>query len=185
MNEIEKPDYSYAWKNNYAWEWYKYGLQKKDDEIIKFMVHWIAFNWLFGKYPGNERGKIEAYVNKNYEKLARFDAFSSPAIDVFLDAEVEDVHGSEKQKKAMKVFYETICKGKGKERVKYLLFTIQTVRNNLFHGAKNLHNPRDIELVKASSVILEGYLREVLLDIDPCLAVEEQNLKAHFQVENK
>ncbi len=71
MNEIEKPDYSYAWKNNYAWEWYKYGLQKKDDEIIKLMFHWIAFNWLYSKYSGRTRGQIEKFVDSNYSALSK------------------------------------------------------------------------------------------------------------------
>ena len=181
MNEIEKPDYSYAWKNNYAWEWYKYGLQKKDDEIIKFMFHWIAFNWLYSKYSGRTRGQIEKFVDSNYSALSKFDAFSSPAIKIFMDKNVIDIlHGN-----ANESDYWAIVNGRGKERIKCLLCTILCVRNNLFHGSKSLHTPRDIELVKASSVILEGYLREVLLDIDPSLIVAEHNLKVHFQAESK
>ncbi len=180
MNEIEKPDYSYAFKNNYAWEWYKYGLQKEDDEIIKFMFHWIAFNWLYTKYSGRTRGKIEGFVNNNYSALSRFDAFSSPAISIFMDKNVIDIlHDDENESD-----YRGVVSGRGKERIKCLLYTILCVRNNLFHGSKSLHNPRDIELVKASSIILEGYLREVLFDMDPTLAVEEQNMKAHLQGEN-
>ena len=35
---------------DYALEWYKYGLDKNDDAIVKFMMHWIAFNWLYSAY---------------------------------------------------------------------------------------------------------------------------------------
>lgn len=49
-------------------------------------------------------------------------------------------------------------------QVESLLITIYQVRCNLFHGSKSLHNPRDLELVRSSSIILEGYLKAYLID---------------------
>ena len=40
-----------------------------------------------------------------------------------------------------------------------LIGTLYQVRCNLFHGSKSLRINRDIELVKYSAVILEGYLK--------------------------
>ena len=38
-----------------ALEQYKYGLEKKDDLFVKFMMHWVAFNWLYSKYEDNDK----------------------------------------------------------------------------------------------------------------------------------
>ena len=76
-------------EKDYALEWYRYGLEKNDDAIVKFMMHWIAFNWLYSEYRRNSRSleseAIKELCNKKYEKLSRFDAFSSPAIAIFLE----------------------------------------------------------------------------------------------------
>lgn len=76
-------------EKDYALEWYRYGLEKNDDAIVKFMMHWIAFDWLYSEYRRNSRSleseAIKEFCKKKYEKLSRFDAFSSPAIAIFLE----------------------------------------------------------------------------------------------------
>lgn len=154
---------------NYALEWYQYGLKNNDDAIVKFMMHWIAFNWLYGEYKTgietSEKSAITRYCEHNYDKLSRFDAFSRPEIDVFLDKPVEDINRDDRSGKARERYNSLKC-DRGLKQFKSLILTIYQVRCNLFHGSKSLQIDRDVELVRASSIILEGYLRTVITNID-------------------
>ena len=148
-------------KNNYALEWYQYGLKTKNDAIIKFTMHWIAFNWLYGESQGgSEREQIKAYCEQWQEELLSYPAFDTPEIQIFLEGPVYDSRGRHKNE-SQDIFKE-LTTGEGLDRVVSLLKTIYQVRCNLFHGQKMLHNDRDVCLVESSSVILEGYLNAVL-----------------------
>ena len=83
-----------------------------------------------------------------------YDAFSSPAIDVFLTG---PVYGNVDPKNAEKDY-----EGLKKKDYRCLLMTLYRVRCNLFHGSKSLLNERDQQLVRASAVILEGFLKVLL-----------------------
>lgn len=160
-------DQYYYLHKDYALEWYEYGLAHKNDAIVKFMMYWIAFNWLYGKLGRHsDRGGIEAFCNKYYDNLSKYDAFSSPEIEIFLRDPVKDMRSHNNvpdgRKTKEEEFWEIVKNGSGKERVKYLLYTLLTVRNNLFHGAKFPHCERDLHLVEASSAILERYLATVV-----------------------
>lgn len=152
-------------EKDYALEWYRYGLEKNDDAIVKFMMHWIAFNWLYSEYRLNSRthesDAIKAYCENNYDRLSQFDAFASPAIDIFLDRPVRDILNGRVTAEGTDR-YRSLIYGSGLERVTSLILTIYHVRCNLFHGSKSLKINRDVELVRASSIIIEGYLRVVL-----------------------
>ena len=141
---------------NVALEWYQYGLEKEDDFFIRFMMHWVAFNWLYnGEYDDLECDRIRSFYYHNKTKFERFDAFSNPAIEIFKEGPVygRDSGSSEKN-------YEGVMK----KQILPLIRTLYTVRCNLFHGSKRLVIQRDQELVRASAVILEGYLKELLSD---------------------
>ena len=145
------------YERNIALEWYQYGLEKSDDFFMRFMMHWVAFNWLYNSEEGEstERGKIRQYYFHNKHIFAKYDAFSTPDIAVFLEG---PVYGSVDPKKA-KDDYEGV---KNKD-IRCLLMTLYRVRCNLFHGSKSLMVERDQALVRASANVLEGYLR-VLMD---------------------
>ncbi len=151
---------------NYALEWYTYGRNNNYDEIIKFMMHWIAFNWLYSGYQRyNETSEAEAikiYCEENYDKLSRFNAFESPAINIFKEAPVADARYGGVTKKGRERF-KALCEEDGLEQLTSLMLTLYQVRCNLFHGSKSLMIERDVELIKSSSVILEEYLGTVLL----------------------
>ena len=152
-------------EKNYALEWYKYGLQKNDEAVVKFMMHWIAFNWLYSEFKHSsntrESDAITEYCKYEYEKLSRYDAFSTPEIDIFLDKPVCDIRRGRITEDG-KSRFKTLRWGSGIDQLTSLLLTIYHVRCNLFHGSKSLREDRDIQLVRASSIILEGYLRAVL-----------------------
>lgn len=144
--------------SNNALEWYKYGLERGNDFFGRFIMHWIAFNWLYAEtYRQGERENIKAYCKANEHRLKKYDAFSTEAIQVFMQQPVRD---SLRGYKRLDVFQNL----KRNNSIEALLLTIYQVRCNLFHGLKNIHRDRDIQLVRASAEIMEGYLK-ALLDI--------------------
>ena len=153
-------------EKNYALEWYKYGLEKNDDAIVKFMTHWIAFNWLYSECRSSSRTleseAIEKYCEKHYSELSKFNAFASPAITVFQERPVHDVFKGRVTAEGTDR-YNSLIHDTGLKQLTSLILTIYHVRCNLFHGSKSLNLDRDVELVRASSIILEGYLRAVLV----------------------
>ena len=58
--------------------------------------------------------------------------------------------------------YWSLVHDSGLEQLTSLILTIYHVRCHLFHGSKSLKIDRYVELVRASSIILEDYIREVL-----------------------
>lgn len=148
----EKPIYD----RNIALEWYQYGLEHKDDFFMRFMMHWIAFNWLYSSEDGlSERDKIKSYYERNYKRF-KYDPFGSVDINIFLESPIYD------GKTALPNVqdYEGVRSGNAKS----LLMSIYQVRCNLFHGSKSLRIDRDRDLVRASANILEGYLKVLLKD---------------------
>lgn len=150
---------------NYALEWYRYGLNNQDDAVFRFMMHWIAFNWLYSEYrydpDTSEKDAIREYCRVHYRELSRFDAFSTDAISVFLKEPVRDIVSGFVRSNGTRQF-SLLRESEGLTRMTSLILTIYQVRCNLFHGSKSLRIERDLELVHASAAIMEGYLRAVL-----------------------
>lgn len=124
-------------------------------------MHWIAFNWLYSEYEGEyDSGKIRSFCRANYERLSNFDAFFTDAFQVFREQPVLDMA----RKKERMDLFRSIRQDAGSTRLGSLMLSIYQVRCNLFHGLKSINNDRDIALVKASSIILEGYLKVFFID---------------------
>lgn len=165
----------YEQDNNFAYHWYKYGEEHKDQFFVNFMVEWMAFNWLYSDiHEKSERKRIEIYY-RNQGVL--FDAFSLPQVDIFLRMPIKDMssHDEEQYQETRKMNekYFRIINAKinsfteGKritqeDKEAALLQTLYAVRCNLFHGSKCLYDSRDIELVKAAGVVLHKYLETLL-----------------------
>ena len=142
------------YERNIALEWYQYGLEHKDDFFMRFMMHWIAFNWLYSSENGSsERIKIKNFYEKNFMRI-NYDPFVSEDIDVFKESPIHDGKTAIPNVKD----YEGVIAGKAES----LLMSLYQVRCNLFHGSKSLRIERDRDLVRASANILEGYLKALL-----------------------
>ncbi len=154
----EKPFYS----KNIALQWYKFGLEHNDDFFVKFMMHWMAFNWIYSKYnyDGNvsERDQIKLCFDDKRARFRRFDAFALPEIRIFIEGPVYDARTGTYNHDVYRALSES-------NSIEALLLTLYQVRCNLFHGSKSFMIDRDIKLVKASSVILEGYLKHLISDL--------------------
>ena len=153
-------DWEFVNDREFALEWYRYGLDK-DEEILKFVAHWIAFNWMYRECrKGDDRRNIEAFCEREYERLRNFNAFGTGDILVFEDGPVRDEASGHKRNRE----YTLLMEGTEREAITALLLSIYQVRCNLFHGSKSLRVDRDIELVRSSSRILAGYLKALLID---------------------
>ena len=159
--------------SKFRWEeWYDYGVENNDPFFVKFMTLWVAFNQIYSKFSGedekpkSERVQIMKCLEKDEEDqlLTRdlFDSiFASPFIKVFKNDPVCSYDRLEKKfipdsfKNNETVNNEN---EQWQERIKALFMMIYQVRCNLFHGSKEVSNPRDVKLVKCAGEILEMYL---------------------------
>ena len=148
----EEPIYN----RNIAKEWYQRGLKYQDDDFTRFMMYWIAFNWLYGEESGEEfeRGKIVKYYKKHRNKFDKYDPFGDPIINCFYEG---PIYSDKSERDTTEDFA-----GIKHQKATHLLLSIYQVRCNLFHGSKQLRVPRDQELVKASANILVRYLEHLV-----------------------
>ena len=163
-------------KRDNAHAWYEYALRTGDDSVARFMMHWIAFNWIYcNSGPRSEKRQIERLCEMRYEDLRRYDPFSDAAsIEVFMRLPVLDGRGASHRHDDPRrpsemdpwQLHEAIRNCQGLERIQCLLLAIYQVRCNLFHGSKDPDDMRDLELVRSSATIMQGYM-EALLHITP------------------
>ncbi len=148
-------------ETNNALDWYRFGLEREDDFFCRFIMHWIAFNWLYAEFAQqseSEKESIKLCCLYYMEKLKKYDAFSTEAIHIFLEAPVVDSRIGEK-KCHLKQYRRVV----EENSIVDLFYMMYQVRCNLFHGAKSIFRERDVELVRASAELLEGYLKAILL----------------------
>lgn len=150
-------------ENNYALEWFNFGRERCSDPVSRFMMYWVAFNWLYNECTQEDEGaRIKEYCKRHYGRLSLYDPFVTGAFFVFEDGPVRSLsHGKIEENVGL---YKRLLRESGEYRVESLLITIYHVRCNLFHGSKSLLIQRDVELVRSSATIMEGYLKALLLD---------------------
>lgn len=144
------------YNRNIAKEWYQRGLKYQDDDFTRFMMYWIAFNWLYESVLDKEfeRDKIVKFYRTHRAKFDHFDPFNHPDIGIFKEFPVS----SDRPNIDTEKYFHGVKSG----RVEDLLLSIYQVRCNLFHGSKQLRVERDQKLVKASANILEEYLEHLV-----------------------
>ena len=159
-----------------ALAWYEYALATGDDSVGRFMMNWIAFNWIYCKCRGgSDRMQIESLCKERQGVLERYNPFDdNEVIGVFKEKPVLDGRGRN-QRRVDPIrpsqmdpwqLQDGICNGSSLERIQCLLLAIYQVRCNLFHGSKEPHDTRDQDLVRSSAKIMQGYM-EALLNISP------------------
>lgn len=160
---------------NFAYHWYKYGEEHKDQFFINFMVEWMAFNWLYqNPHQKSERKSIEEFYRG---QGVVFDAFSLPQVDIIMKCPIHDMsaHDSEtyrnsceineKNHRIITARLNSYIDGKKitqEDQEAALLQILFSVWCNLFHGSKSLYDPNDIELVRAAGIILHKYLETLI-----------------------
>lgn len=145
---------------NIAKQWFDYS-RERDDFTFSFISKWVSFNSLYGASDGTtERAQIRSYCEENRNFLNKYDPFSEAKehISIFLDAPILDMrtHQSTTERDDC---YKVLSSDKPLEKKLYALIkSIYWVRCNLFHGSKSFMNDRDMALVKASSMLMDGFL---------------------------
>lgn len=155
-------------RTNYALQWYKYGLENNKDFISRFMMRWVAFNWMYCQCGNkSERQNIKSFCWKreNQEKLELYDPFETDAIEIFKKQAVWS-KGGQASDDDPEELWKSIRDGRGNstKRAIDLLLIIYQVRCNLFHGSKSPDDDRDMALVEASAEIMGEYLKRLLSD---------------------
>ena len=168
--------------------WYDYAVKTGDDSVARFMMHWIAFNFMYSERcayrdgrRNTEREQIERLCRDKYGDLKQCKLFVDPeAMKKLLEYPVlkgrRCPHGNiEPQMPADRhkdphdmdpyELWGVVCRGGGLLRIQCILLTLYQVRCNLFHGSKDPDYPRDRELIREAATIMQGCM-EALLHID-------------------
>lgn len=170
--------------------WYEYARKTGDDSVAKFMMYWIAFNFMYSDYckllrngrRNSERNQIQRLCSDRRYELMHYNPFDedTESVGEFLKNPV--LEGRDRPSENMvpqlspdvrkppcrmdpEELWGVVCLGHGLVRAQCLLLTLYQVRCNLFHGSKGPDYPRDQDLVKAAAVIIHGYMK-ALLHID-------------------
>lgn len=176
--------------NDNALAWYEYALRTGDDSVAKFMMNWIAFNFMYGEYRkkddrgvwNTERERISLLCHSRFRDLNRYNPFveDREAIETLIELPVLKGRRFPEWRGGPRLPYDSARKphemtpaelwgvaslGDGPRRVECLLLTLYQVRCNLFHGSKDPTYIRDLELVESAGIVLEGYIK-ALLHID-------------------
>lgn len=137
-------------------EWFELGLKNSGDPFVKFIMHWIAFNWLYNFHDDKrEVDKIRSFCKHYISTLRKYDAYSTEEVKLFLEKPIMNGHTGCIEK-PQENRYNQILNSKS---IPHLIETLYQVRCNLFHGSKSSADKRDVDVVTASSVLLEGYLK--------------------------
>ncbi len=158
---------------------------KSESVAFKFVSYWVSFNALYAvekkKEEMSEREQIEAFIRNNEARLTGLFRYSMDgSIQIFLERPV--LYGTDMPDGGMyspdRKYNELECKHKNEfalwrdlnesvEKYKeidalvYLIQTIYTVRNNLFHGHKTPYPSRNYQLVDCSQQIMRKLLERL------------------------
>lgn len=172
-------------------EWYEYASKENDNYFVKFMMYWVAFNWLYEEYRKDSQDTQNSQETKNTKNTKNTkDCNDRPdeklAIQNFLDGNnnKENLKALESLKIFKKPEFQDaiavltkepiidartgIPKGHYKyevvnnESILDLIYIIYHIRCNLFHGSKSPSSDRNRDLVIASATILDAFLKKLL-----------------------
>lgn len=155
--------------------WYKYGCENHDPSYVRFLAHWMAFNWLYSEEhdsleSNTETALIRRYVFHHIDLLERVTDFRDQMYKPLLREKVEGMglwkYDNSLETDWPEINYRDLCNENlpKKRRILALFMTMYQVRCNLFHGQKNPNCARDRELVNATAIILEHYLGAIVPD---------------------
>lgn len=145
---------------NVANRWYEKAVDSEDD-FDKFISVWISFNAIYGQKNGRERQKITKVINElddasirrilDLEEVTFFQRISPP-IRFYTDDGMGDTDQS--QKALNRNFNQNPRKA-----LEALMYILNKVRNNLFHGSKRLGQERDVETVRNAYPIVREIIQ--------------------------
>lgn len=185
--------------SNVPKEWFEEGQNK--NLIYKFVAYYLAFSVCVERcykicYEAkktdeitNTFQKIKLYVSsfgpEEVKKISDLINFDAKELEIFYKLPVFkgsnkpnekinyrklNLKGIDENKTQIEI-YQGFVKGNNYKKIKNLLLTINEVRNNLFHGDKVPRDNRDLELIEASTYVLEKIKDFLIEDYEKCLVM--------------
>jgi hypothetical protein len=147
-------------------EWYEISLgqvPKQPSVFFQFIAGWIAFNAIYaadGSPDDTDSALLRRYVRRPdvkdlHKRLFDSDRKYQEAVQSLARKKILDTRYDDSDDGSLSSPGAEISIGRSAAQV---LFAIYQVRNNLLHGGKHPHNPRDAELVRASHAIISRLL---------------------------
>lgn len=147
-----------------ARRWYQKAVDC-DDSFDQFISIWISFNAIYGRREGKEFIKIKSIINEfnnatitnilSYEEV-QFFCNIVPSIK-FLGINQEIADTSDAQEKLKRNINRN-----PRLALQNLMFILNKVRNNLFHGDKRIERVRDVDIVKHAYPIVREIVKSHL-----------------------
>jgi len=154
----------------------KYGL--KHEPSVVFVCAWIAFNYIYGLYCRENRGKLLTWANKNseagfgdreqWEFFVQQREFENIFNDIKLGEKSKKIFQKEMPRRIIDMLWEKHYHPKKNIVGAFPLNTlnalelfdlIYAVRNNLFHGGKKADNPDDQLILGVAGSFLSKFIR--------------------------
>lgn len=129
--------------------WFDRGQKEEKGSIFQFFCYFIAFNFLYDKFSGRDRNKVEQLVVNDIVPL-----FSDKA-----SAILEQNAAFYNEPEACFRGERSVAKLTRESPLKDVFLNIYQVRCNLFHGSKAMDTLRDHALISTSANVLERFLK--------------------------
>ena len=141
-----------------AKQWF-YRSRKRKDPIDRFSDLWRSFNNLYADMDGaTERDRISDFLTKNISEgsASRVLSEGRKSVEALIQEPIVDMRGNGRSTAGQIAnFTSADC---NLDRLMSLLQMVYQVRCNLEHGQKSPTRPRDVELCRASSEIMQSIL---------------------------
>jgi hypothetical protein len=144
--------------------WYeKAGLAS--DSYDKFISAWISFNAIYGQEDNisefTEKNKIRNVI-RNLRESAVDAVMSLPEVDFFSQIN-PPISGSRFDTSHQQQMLNRNLNYNRRKGLEHLILILNTVRNNLFHGSKDVNRTRDLEIVTKAYPIVSKLVEEYLM----------------------
>ncbi|WP_262176587.1 methylamine utilization protein MauJ [Saccharococcus sp. Marseille-Q5394] len=152
-----------------------------NDSFDQFISIWISFNAIYGRRNGQEFSKIKSIIN-DFDNAAVRNILSCEEVQFFCNIEPsikflgkhqEVLNTSDSQERL-----KSNLTRNPKEALFNLMFILNKVRNNLFHGDKRIESSRDVDIVKHAYPIVREIVKSHLSvdeNMDPVIVETSQN----------
>ena len=171
-------------ERNIGNEWYEYASKENENYFVRFMMYWVAFNWLYEEYRKysedtkdseytkdfedtkgckDEKLIIQKFLDDNDQRnliaLESLNIFTNPQYQQAIDVLTEEPIVDARTFKPKRYYKDQVVNN---ESILDLIYIIYHIRCNLFHGAKSPSAPRNGALVEAAATILDVFLKKLL-----------------------
>jgi hypothetical protein len=168
-----------------ARRWYQKAVHS-DDSFDQFISIWISFNAIYGRRDGNEFRKIKSIINEfDNETITKILSFNEvqffcnlvPAIQYLnINQEIENTIEDQSNLKRN-------INRDPRKALENLMFILNKVRNNLFHGDKRIERSRDVEIVKNAYPIVKEIVKSHLRLDDDLVPVARETASSSDSIE--